>query len=170
MRKRGAETSLCGCLSCVPYWGPGLQPRHMSWLGIEPMTLWFTGQCSIHWATPTRAECTILYSTLFTYGCCVVTIQGQAGSWYSCTQKNIHRAVGMSGMLLFMGGQATHAANYVSICMSHVTALAPQRGTHHGTCSLVCLSSSSPQQGVPTCLSTRGERSRQDARTLHNTT
>ena len=26
-----------------------------------------------------------------------------------------------------------------------------------------------PQQGVPTCLSTRGEQSRQDAKTLHNT-
>ena len=36
------ETSVCGCLSSVPYWGPGLQPRHVPWLGIEPATVWFT--------------------------------------------------------------------------------------------------------------------------------
>ena len=23
------ETSMCGCLSCTPYWGPGPQPRHV---------------------------------------------------------------------------------------------------------------------------------------------
>ena len=34
-----------------PNWGPGLQPRHRPWLGIEPVTLWFTGRHSIHWAT-----------------------------------------------------------------------------------------------------------------------
>ena len=28
-RKRGGETSMCGCLSHAPYWGPGLQPRHV---------------------------------------------------------------------------------------------------------------------------------------------
>ena len=38
-----------------PNWGPGPQPRHVPWLGIEPVTLWFTGWCSIHWATPARA-------------------------------------------------------------------------------------------------------------------
>ena len=25
-RKRGRETSMCGCLSCAPYWEPGPQP------------------------------------------------------------------------------------------------------------------------------------------------
>ena len=75
---------------------------------------------------------------------CVATLQGQAGPWYLCRRKNIHRAVGMSGMLLFMGGRATHTARCVSICMSHVVAPAPQHGTHCGTCPLVCLSSSSP--------------------------
>ena len=34
---------------------PGLQPRHVTWLGIEPATLWFTDQHWIHWATPARA-------------------------------------------------------------------------------------------------------------------
>ena len=40
-REKGRETSMCGCLSCGPYWGPGLQPRRVPWLGIEPATLWF---------------------------------------------------------------------------------------------------------------------------------
>ena len=29
---------MCGCPSYVPYWGHGLQLRHVPWLGIEPMT------------------------------------------------------------------------------------------------------------------------------------
>ena len=28
-RKRGKETSMCGCLLCTPYWGPGPQPTHV---------------------------------------------------------------------------------------------------------------------------------------------
>ena len=48
------DTSI-GCLSHAPNWGPGLQPRHVPWLGIKPATFWFAGWCSIHWATPTRA-------------------------------------------------------------------------------------------------------------------
>ena len=54
-RKRGREISMCGCLSLAPYWGPGLQPRHVPWLGIEWATLWFTVCHSIHWSTPARA-------------------------------------------------------------------------------------------------------------------
>ena len=58
-RERGKEgereISMCGCLSHAPYWGPGLQPRHVPWLGIKPVNLWFAGWCSIHWATPARA-------------------------------------------------------------------------------------------------------------------
>ena len=54
-RKKGRETSMCGCLSSAPYWGPGPQPRHVPWLEIEPVTFWLAGQCSIHWATPARA-------------------------------------------------------------------------------------------------------------------
>ena len=54
---------MCGCLSHTPYWGPGLQPRHVPWLEIEPATLWFTGQHSIHWATPAKAECYHLNGT-----------------------------------------------------------------------------------------------------------
>ena len=42
---------MCGCLSCIPYWGPGLLHRHVSWLSIELVTLCFTDPCSMHWAT-----------------------------------------------------------------------------------------------------------------------
>ena len=55
-RGRERETSMCGYLTHAPYWGPGPQPRHVPWLGIEPETLWFTGWCLIHWATPARTH------------------------------------------------------------------------------------------------------------------
>ena len=48
---------MCGCLSCASHWGSGLQPRHVPWLGVKLATPWFTGQHSIHWATPARAGC-----------------------------------------------------------------------------------------------------------------
>ena len=53
--KERKRNRMCGCLSRVPYWEPGLQPRHVPWLGIKLASLWFAGQCSIHWATPARA-------------------------------------------------------------------------------------------------------------------
>ena len=53
-QEKRRETLMCGCLLYTPYWGPGPQPRHVPWLGIEPATLWFTGLHSIHWATPAR--------------------------------------------------------------------------------------------------------------------
>ena len=46
---------MCGCLSHALQWGPGPQPRPVPWLAIEPATLWFAGQHSIHRATPARA-------------------------------------------------------------------------------------------------------------------
>ena len=53
-REKGRETSVCGCLSHAPYWGPGLQPMLVPWLGIERVTLWFAGLHSVQWATPAR--------------------------------------------------------------------------------------------------------------------
>ena len=41
---------------CTPHWGPGPQPRHVPWLGIKPVTFWFAGPHSVHWATPARVE------------------------------------------------------------------------------------------------------------------
>ena len=59
VRGEGSEkeggTSMCGCLLCAPYWGPGPQPRHVPWLGIQSATLCFAVWRSIHWATPARA-------------------------------------------------------------------------------------------------------------------
>ena len=46
---------MCCCLLRTPHWGPGLQPRHRPWPGIEPVIPWFTGQHSIQWTTPARA-------------------------------------------------------------------------------------------------------------------
>ena len=59
-RKRGRETSMCGRLSGTPYQGPGLQARHVPWLGIEPLTLWFAGRHSIYWATPAKGSARFL--------------------------------------------------------------------------------------------------------------
>ena len=56
LREKKRKISMSACLSCAPYWGPGLQPRHVPWLRIEPVTLWFAGWHSIHWATPARAH------------------------------------------------------------------------------------------------------------------
>ena len=46
--ERGRGTSMYSCLLHTPYWGPGLQPRHVPRQGIEPVTLWFAGPRSIH--------------------------------------------------------------------------------------------------------------------------
>ena len=46
---------MCGCLSHAPYWGPGPQPRYVPWPGIELVTPWSKGRCSIHGATPAGA-------------------------------------------------------------------------------------------------------------------
>ena len=74
-RKRGRETSVCGCLSCAPYWWPGLQPRHVPWLGIKLVTLCFAGQHSIYWATPARA-------THFLIGLFAFLVLSCIHSWY----------------------------------------------------------------------------------------
>ena len=36
---KGKETSMYGCLSHAPYWGPGLQLRHVPWLRINQQPL-----------------------------------------------------------------------------------------------------------------------------------
>ena len=56
--------TLTGCLSHAPNQGPGPQPRHVPWLGIELATFWFIGQHSIHWATPARAHMVFLTFSL----------------------------------------------------------------------------------------------------------
>ena len=63
VRKGGRETSMCCSLSCAPYWGPNLQPKHVPCLGIEPVTLGIPGQHPIHVATSARAETFIILLT-----------------------------------------------------------------------------------------------------------
>ena len=59
---------MCGFPLHGPHWGPGPQPRHVSWLAIEPATLWFVGQRSTHWAIPARAiSYFFIPSTFFTH-------------------------------------------------------------------------------------------------------
>ena len=52
--EREKEKHQCVVVSRISNWGPGSQPSHVPWLGIEPATLWFAGLHSIHWATPVR--------------------------------------------------------------------------------------------------------------------
>ena len=60
VRKRGKDTSMYErtiyIVPCMhPEWGLNPRPRHLSWLGIDPMTLQFLGQCLTNWATPASA-------------------------------------------------------------------------------------------------------------------
>ena len=63
-----------------PPLGPGPQPRHMPWLGIEPETLWFAGRHSIHWATPARAEI-FLYKQFKSHSMKLSQVK-MTGIWY----------------------------------------------------------------------------------------
>ena len=56
-----------------PNCGPDPQPRHVPWLGIEPVTFWFAGQHSMHWATPARAD---LHTLCVCVCVCVAVLQG----------------------------------------------------------------------------------------------
>ena len=56
-RKRGRGTSMCGCLSCAPYWGPGPQLRHVSYTGNQTSNPLICRLAFNHWATPARAKC-----------------------------------------------------------------------------------------------------------------
>ena len=68
-RERGRETSTCGCLLHDPLTrdlsrNPSMHPR----LAIAPVTLWFAGWHSIHWATPAReGTFTFLMCTLHSH-------------------------------------------------------------------------------------------------------
>ena len=58
---------MCGCFSHALHWGPGLQPRHAPWPGIEPWTPCFAGWHSIHWTTLARAPCSSYVLWLWEY-------------------------------------------------------------------------------------------------------
>ena len=60
-RQRGMEGKREGNINVrlplthPPHWEPGLQPKHVPWLGIEPEALGFAVWRSTHWATPAKA-------------------------------------------------------------------------------------------------------------------
>ena len=54
---------MCGCLPRTPHQGP----RHMPWPGIKPVTPWFVGWHSIHWATPARPMLDFSFSTYMNF-------------------------------------------------------------------------------------------------------
>ena len=49
-REKERETAMWGCPSFACFWGRGPQHRHVPWPGIKPVTLWFVGWHSTHWA------------------------------------------------------------------------------------------------------------------------
>ena len=73
-RKRGRETSMCGCLSHVAHWECSLQSRHVPWVRIELVILWFAAPCSMHWATPARARVFVRSVNLNAFGWAMHTL------------------------------------------------------------------------------------------------
>ena len=55
---------MCGCLSRTPNWGSGPQPRHVPWLAIETVTLWFHRLVFNPLTTPARAQGTFFWVCL----------------------------------------------------------------------------------------------------------
>ena len=66
-REREGEKHQCMDAFAHPQLGIWPTTRCVLWLGIKTATPWFTGQHSIHWATPARAEPTILKCQEFRY-------------------------------------------------------------------------------------------------------
>ena len=64
-RKRGRETSMCGCLSHAPPLWTWPTTRHVPCLGRKPATFWVTGHCSIYWVTPARAQVLFLWNSKY---------------------------------------------------------------------------------------------------------
>ena len=87
--KQREKISMCGCLLHAPYWGPGLNPRHVPWLGIELATLGFAGQHSIHWATPARA---IWLKFIMSWNLYIFAVE-----WHSTVVKSLSKGLPMCG-------------------------------------------------------------------------
>ena len=73
-RGREGEKHQYMVASCTPPTGDlAPQPRHVPWLGIKAVTLWFPNHHSIHWATLARSvrlsNCIYYLSGRSGYGC-----------------------------------------------------------------------------------------------------
>ena len=101
-RERGREGGKPDQLPLThPNWGPGPQPRHVPWLGIELATFWFTGRCSIHLATPARAKCIIFIYQYRTFFLNFIYFQRE---WKGGREGERHQCVAASCPLLGAGG------------------------------------------------------------------
>ena len=54
-----------GCLSHAHNWGPGPQPRHVPWLGIELATFWFTESALNQSTEPHQPRQSIMFTLFF---------------------------------------------------------------------------------------------------------
>ena len=149
-RKRRRETSVCACLLRAPYQGPGLQPRHVPWLGIELATLWFAGWHSVYWVIPARAgllkryivSCHLqimrvlflpLWIGWFLFPCLVLisvartsnTMLTRSGdSGHPCLVLNLRENTSsFSPLRVMLTWFATYGLSYVEICFSIPTLL-----------------------------------------------
>ena len=79
--EREGEKHQCVVASLMPptedqAWNPGMCP---DW-GIKPVTLWFAGQSSVHWATPAKVCLWILHS--YSFAPCALPVIFPRGSRY----------------------------------------------------------------------------------------
>ena len=66
-KKKGKKHQCVVASHAPPYWGHDPQPRHVPWLGIEPVTFCVTSLSSIHWAIPARVSYTVLNEWIICY-------------------------------------------------------------------------------------------------------
>ena len=70
------------CLLCTPFWGCGPQPRHVPWLRIEPVILWFAAcaqSTELYQLEMNFFLCCLYFLFYFTYLCKLS--QALCGKW-----------------------------------------------------------------------------------------
>ena len=135
----------------LPYWGPGLQPRHLPWLGIKPMTLWFAGWRAIQWATPGGSRHSVL-SSYFNRPFSVFFINGMSTgiplSYKGCNSNllfNIEWLTNVLGVSTLWGFEIMHTHKLACCLLDqrfHYLQHSKQHEHRVGT-GFPCLSSSS---------------------------
>ena len=86
---------MCGCLSHVPYWGLGQQPKHVPWLGIKLATFCFADGPWIHLATLARVNYNFfIYSTKEYEG-------SNIQCWWRELESSTFKLIGMSPALKY---------------------------------------------------------------------